>query len=580
MSRARAEPSTSRLPGHRSRSRATVAELIAATLRGAGVRMAFTVPGESFLPVLDALEAAGIRIVATRHEGAAAFAAEAYGQLTGRPAVCLGTRVVGASNLAIGIHTATADSTPMFALVGQVERRLRGREAFQESDLVGGIGSLAKWAGEIDDPLTAAEVLESALHAVLEGRPGPALIALPEDVLALPIPEGTEVPVVRPHPEAPSASDIRAVLHFLAAAERPVILAGAGVLRARCSNDLVRFAELLHVPVIASWRRGDVIPNEHPLYLGMTGFGSPEPVRARLAAADAILVLGSRLSEPTSFGYTFPGPDQPWMHVDLEPRTEAVGDTQAPIRAIRADARAFLRAAVARLKDGVLTAEPLLARDRHNSQDREAWDASTVVDDAAWAGPGIHPGRIVADLRRLLPEDAILTTDAGAFGGWTARGFRFRRPGTFLGPTSGAMGYGVPAALAAALVHRERRVVAVVGDGGMGMTMAEIETAVREGAHIVVVVFDNERYGMIRDHQERQGSPTAPATDLGPVDFAAAARACGARGVRVDTDAAFEPALRTALAASGPTVIQLVMDRRWTSVDRPATDVRHVTRPT
>ncbi|HEY5435791.1 MAG TPA: thiamine pyrophosphate-binding protein, partial [Candidatus Limnocylindrales bacterium] len=171
----------------------TVAELIAATLRGAGVRLAFTVPGESFLPVLDALEGAGIRIVATRHEGAAAFAAEAYGQLTGRPAVCLGTRVVGASNLAIGIHTATADSTPMFALVGQVERRHRGREAFQESDLVGGIGSLAKWAGEIDDPLTAAGTLETAVRAVLEGRPGPALIALPEDVLALPIPKGTRV---------------------------------------------------------------------------------------------------------------------------------------------------------------------------------------------------------------------------------------------------------------------------------------------------------------------------------------------------------------------------------------------------
>jgi acetolactate synthase-1/2/3 large subunit len=560
-------------PGPPAAEPRTVAELIAATLRGAGVRLAFTVPGESFLPVLDALEAAGIRIVATRHEGAAAFAAEAYGQLTGRPAVCLGTRIVGASNLAIGIHTATADSTPMFALVGQVERRHRGREAFQESDLVGGIGSLAKWAGEIDDPLTAADVLESAVRGVLEGRPGPALIALPEDVLALPVPQGTRAPVVRPHPDAPSASDIRAVLHFLAAAERPVILAGVGVLRARCSNDLVRFAELLHVPVIASWRRGDVIPNDHPLYLGMTGFGSPAPVRARLAAADAILVLGSRLSEPTSFEYTVPGPDQRWMHVDLEPRTAAVGDTPAPVRAVQADARAFLRAAVARIKDGVLAAEPLLARDRHNALDREAWEASTVVDADAWSGPGIHPGRIVADLRRLLPEDAILTTDAGAFGGWTARGFRFRRPGTFLGPTSGAMGYALPAALAAALVHRERRVVAIVGDGGMGMTMAEMETAVREGAHIVAIVFDNERYGMIRDHQDRQGSPTSPGTDLGPVDFAAAARACGARGVRVETDAAFEPALRTALAASGPTVIQLVMDRGWASVDRPATDL-------
>ncbi|MCJ7712232.1 MAG: thiamine pyrophosphate-dependent enzyme, partial [Chloroflexi bacterium] len=307
------------------------------------------------------------------------------------------------------------------------------------------------------------------------------------------------------------------------------------------------------------------------LYLGMTGYGSPDTVRARLEAADAILVLGARLSEPTSYEYAIPAAGQPWMHVDLEPRTGALGVTSNPVLAIRADARSFLRAAVARLKDGVLAAEPVAARDRNNAEDRAAWDASTIVDADPWSGPGVHPGQIIADLRRLLPEDAILTTDAGAFAAWAARGFRFRRPGTFLGPTSGAMGYAFPAALAAALVHRERRVVALMGDGGMGMTLAEVETAVREGAHVVAIVFDNERYGEIRTHQDLAGSPTAPGTDLGPVDFAAAARACGARGVHVETNAAFEPALRTALAASGPTVIQLALDRRWVGVDRPPT---------
>ena len=251
----------------------TVAELIAATLRAAGVRIAFTVPGESFLPVLDALQAAGIRIVATRHEGGAAFAAEAYGQLTGRPAACLGTRAVGASNLAIGIHTATADSTPMFALVGQVDRSVRGREAFQEVDLVNTVGRLAKWAGEIDDPATAAATLEEAVRATVEGRPGPALLALPEDVLDLPLPDGVTVPVVRAHPEPPAVEDVRAVLNLLASAERPVILAGAGVLRARCSNDLVRFAELLHVPVdrgLASWRCHPQRPRAVPGYGGLS----------------------------------------------------------------------------------------------------------------------------------------------------------------------------------------------------------------------------------------------------------------------------------------------------------------------
>jgi acetolactate synthase-1/2/3 large subunit len=283
-------------------------------------------------------------------------------------------------------------------------------------------------------------------------------------------------------------------------------------------------------------------------------------------------VLGSRLNEPTSFEYQVPAMGQRWMHIDLEPRTGPLGFASAPEVAIRADARAFLRAANARLKEAVLLAAPLEARDRYNAADRSAWEAATVVDDTDWTGPGVHPGRIVADLRRLLPDDAILTTDAGAFGGWAARGFRFRKPGTFLGPTSGAMGYAFPAALAAALVHRERRVVALVGDGGMGMNLAEVETAVREGAHIVAIVWDNERYGMIRAYQDRQGSATTPGTDLGPLDFAAAARACGARGVRVETDGAFEGVLRTALAASGPTVIQLALDRRWVSVDQPAVD--------
>jgi acetolactate synthase I/II/III large subunit len=557
----------------RQQTPGTVAELIAATLRAAGVRVAFTVPGESFLTLLDALADAGIRIVTTRHESAAAFAAEAHGQLTGRPAACLGTRAVGAANLAIGIHTAYADSTPMFVLVGQVSSDLRGREAFQEADLVGTIGALAAWAAELDDPAAARHTLEEAVHRALDGRPGPVLLALPEDVLAAPLPEGTEVPAARPHPAPPEPEDVRAVLHLLAGAERPVILAGAGVLRARCSNDLVRLAELLQVPVVASWRRGDVIPNDHPLYLGMTGLSSPATVRDRLEAADAILVLGSRLNEATSYEYRIPRPGQRWIHVDVEPRLAAVGDGPAPERAVRADARAFVRAALARLKNAVLLAGPIAARQQHNPEDRAAWEAATVVDRTPWTGPGVHPGRVIADLHRLLPEDGIVTTDAGNFAGWLARGFRFRRPGTFLGPTSGAMGYGLPAAIAAGILHRDRRVVAVVGDGGLGMTLAELETAVREDIHLTVLVFDNEQYGTIRMHQDREGSTTPGTTTLGPVDFAAVARACGARGTRVESQAAFEPALRTALAGSGTTLIHLILDRRWVSVDDvPAVD--------
>jgi acetolactate synthase I/II/III large subunit len=549
----------------------TVGRLIADALRSAGVRYAFTVPGESFLGLLDALGEAGIRVVATRHEGGAAFMAEAHGQLTGRPAACLGTRGVGAANLAIGIHTARQDSTPMFALVGQVARAHRGHEAFQEIDQVATIGGLAKWAAEPSDPADVASVMSEAIRQALGGRPGPVLLSLAEDLLDQPAPTDARVDAGRPGLARPADSDLRAVIELLASAERPVILAGGGILRARTSTELLRFAELLQVPVVAAWRRGDVISNEHPLYLGMAGFGAAASVRERLANADAMLVIGCRLSEPTSYDDTIPAETTRWAHVDMEP-ARADGLRPADLT-VAADARAFLRAANERLLGkAVLDAELVRRRHSNNVTDRAAWEAATIVDaDAdAWTGPGVHPGNVIATLRRVLPDDAILTTDAGNFAGWAGRGFRFRKPGTFLGPTSGAMGYGIPAAIAASLVHRDRPVVAVVGDGGMAMTMAELETAVREQARIIVLVFDNERFGTIRMWQEARGTGEGVATELGPVDFAAIGRALGARGVRVERDADLEPALRQALVEERSTVIQLTLDRAWVSVDQPA----------
>jgi acetolactate synthase-1/2/3 large subunit len=548
----------------------TVGRYIADALRAVGVRYAFTVPGESFLGLLDGLDEAGIRIVAARHEGAAAFMAEAHGQLTGRPAICIGTRAVGAANLAIGIHTARQDSSPMFALVGQVERRFLGREAFQEIDQAATLGGLARHAAEIRDAADTPAVVGEAIRAALGGRPGPALISIPEDILDETLPAGTPLDTARPSSPRAEPDEIRTILQFLASADRPVILAGGGVLRARTSSDLIRLAELLDVPVIAGWRRGDVISNDHPLYLGMAGFGAPTVVRERLERADALLVLGCRLSEITSFGYRVPVAGPRWALVDVEPIAPR-DDVPEPFITVRSDARVFVRAAVTRLHGAVIEASVIDARRATNAADRSAWEAATAVDESAWTGPGVHPGHTVATLRRVLPDDAIVTTDAGNFGLWVARHFRFRRPGTFLGPTSGAMGYGLPAAIAAALVHRDRAVVAIAGDGGFAMTMAELETAVREKVRLVAVVFDNERYGTIRMHQDRRGAGRGIATDLGAIDFAAIARACGARGVRVDKDDDFEPALRQALAVDRPTVLQLALDRAWVSPDQPAT---------
>jgi acetolactate synthase I/II/III large subunit len=546
----------------------TVGRLIADALHAAGVTIAFTVPGESFLGLLDALPEAGIRVVATRHEGGAAFMAEAHGQLTGRPAVALATRAVGAANLAIGVHTARADSTPMFAIVGGVHRSLRGREAFQEADIVGSIGRLAKWAVEIDTPARAEALIGEAVRHAIASRPGPVVVSIPEDVLDELVPGASaEAQPFRPTRVEPEPEDVRTVLQLLACARRPVILAGAGVLRSRGTADLIRLAEILEVPVIASWRRGDVFPNDHRLYLGMTGLGSAPTVQDRLATADALVVLGCRLSEVGSFGYAVPALGVPWAHVDLEPRTSHAG-LAAPDHAVNADARTFLRVARRRVSSGVLDATSFDARRTANEADRSAFEAASVVDELSWAGPGVHPGRLIATLNELLPPQTIVTTDAGNFAGWATRGYRFRRPGTFLGPTSGAMGYGLPAAIAASIEHPGRPVVALVGDGGFAMTMSELETAVREGARPIAIVFDNARYGTIRVEQERRGTGVGEATELGSVDFAAVARGLGARGVRVDDDAGFEPALREALAAEAPTVIQVTLDRRWKSVGR------------
>ncbi len=548
----------------------TIARFLADALVAAGVDIAFTVPGESFLPLLDALEARGIRVVATRHEGGASFMAEAWGQLTGHPAAVLGTRGVGAANMSIGIVTARADSAPMVVVVGQVLRHHLGREAFQEIDIAGSVGRLAKWAVEIRDPEVAPGAIEEALHRVVDGRPGPVVISVPEDVFVETTADarfsGSTRPPERRAPE-PSLPRASAILRMLAGAERPVILAGAGVLRSRGTRDLVRLAETLEVPVIASWRRGDVFPNDHRLYLGMAGFGEPSVVRERLAAADAILVLGSRLSEVTTFGYAIPADGTQWAHVDREPRAADGAAPGGPALALTADADAFLRAALRAVGGAVHEKGRYDARRAANAADRAAFLAATSLADSASSDAGVHPGKAVAALQAALPPTAVVTTDAGNFAGWIARGYRFRRPGTFLGPTSGAMGYALPAAIAASLWAPDRAVVAVAGDGGFAMTMSELETAVRLRLPVIAVVFDDRRYGMIRDHQVHGGHGTV-ATDLGDIDFAAVARGLGARGVTVERDADLAGAMTDAVRSGEPTVIHLLLDRAWVAVDR------------
>jgi acetolactate synthase-1/2/3 large subunit len=545
----------------------TVGMALAEALAKSGVKIAFTVPSESLIGLMEGLAAHRIRIVTTRHEGAASFMAGAVAQLTGRPTLCLAGRAPGAANMAIGLQAARSDSAPVVAIVGQVRRENRGREAFQEMELARTFEPIVKWSAEAREPGEVAAMGERAVAIAIKGRPGPVLLSVPEDLLDVQLPAG-QPPRGAPHADHqpdPELAVVGKILHLLLDARRPLIVAGAGVLRARSTDALVRFAETVQVPVVASWRRGDVFPNDNPLYLGMTGLGAAATVKARLAEADAVLVLGCRLNEMTSYGYTLPGPETPWAHVDAEPRS-ATG-VNPPAVALATDVAAFLRVAQRVMLGAALDAAGFDARRQSNSADREAFEAASVVGADAWDGPGVHPGRVVATLARVLPPEAIVTTDAGDFGTWAARGYRFHRPGTFLGSTSGAMGYGLPAAIGAALARPGRLAVALAGDGGFAMTMAEMETAVRERAHVVAIVFDNVRYGTIWRQQALRGGPGGLATGLGRVDFAGVADACGALGIAVTSDDGFEPALRRALDSGRPAVLHLAMDPRWTTPD-------------
>ncbi|MEP7159086.1 MAG: thiamine pyrophosphate-dependent enzyme, partial [Chloroflexota bacterium] len=439
-----------------------------------------------------------------------------------------------------------------------------GREAVQEVDQVESFGRLAKWAGQIDDAATAADLVGEGLSTMLSGRLGPVLFSLPEDVLDEPVPARSRVKLDLVRPAAPSLETVGEIIALLKGAQRPAILAGGGVVAANAQDDLVALSELAEVPVFAAWRRPTAFPNDHPHYLGVTGYGAASTVRPRLEKADALLVLGSRMNEVSSFDYRIPAARTKWAHVDLEPRSEARAGMKPATIALPADAGAFLRAAIDELRGYKAPRERAAAM----ATDRAAYlAASEFGEDRGRRGQGVDPAHVITTLQRVLSDDALLMSDAGNFGLWLSRGFRFGRKNGFLALTSGAMGYGLPAAIAASLCEPTRQVVALCGDGGFAMTMNELETAVRAGAKPVVLVFDNKRYGTIAMHQSNEGRANV-ATDLGAIDFAAVARAMGAQGGRVGRDVEFEPALRDALSAGRPAVIHLEIDPRWVTPDR------------
>jgi acetolactate synthase I/II/III large subunit len=513
----------------------------------AGVRRLYTVPGESFLEILDAAEEhTGLDLISTRHESGASFMAEAEGKLTGRPAVAMATRGVGASNLAIGVHTARQDSTPMLVLLGHVETDYLGREAFQEVDLSALYAPITKWSATVHRADRLAEFVARGLRIATSGRPGPVMLALPADVLGEAVEDYPGACLTASPRSAPAPEDVRVIAERLAGAHRPVVIAGGGAQRAR--ESLVSFAEAWGIGVYAAFRRQDVFPNVHQNYLGHLTLGTtPETLKA-LEEADLVLVVGCRLSEVTTQTYALPREDQTVIQIDIDPNE--VGATVPVELGIVSDSRAALSALV-----GQAPSSPP-ARDWREGH-RTYLDSSTIPPDRA--GEGIDPARVVGAMREVLPEDALLANDAGNFSVFIHRYWRYSHPATQLASTNGAMGYGVPAAVAAKLAAPDRTVVACCGDGGFLMTGQEVETAVRYGAAITVVVFRNRLHGTIAMHQKREIGRTA-GVEIGEVDLAGYARSLGAEGHTVRDPDELAPALGAALASDTVTLLDIVTD--------------------
>jgi acetolactate synthase I/II/III large subunit len=518
-----------------------------------GAELAFGVPGESYLAVLDALYDGPVRFIPARHEANAANMAEAYGKLTGRPGVCLVTRGPGAMHAAIGVHTARQDSTPLLLLVGQVPRGTSGREAFQELDLRAVFGSVAKWAGQVEDVARLPEILARAFWVARSGRPGPVVVGLPEDVLSAEaeVLDAAGAPVAA---AAPPSADLERLRAVIAEARRPLVVVGEGGWSARAAEDLVAFATAAAIPVAASFRCQDYVDNEAEVYAGHAGIGTMPALRERIEQADVLVAVGGRLGDIPSGGYgllEIPRPRQRLVHVHPDP--DELGAVYQPELAIVSGLPEFAAAARSLdLGEGASARRPLVA---------EAHTAYEENRDRHRELPGdLELSEVMALLRDRLGPDAILTSGAGNFTVWAHRFYSFRRFGTQLAPRSGAMGYGVPAAVAAKAIHPERTVVCLAGDGDFLMSGQELATAVQEGLNVVVLVVNNGMWGTIRMHQERHYPGRVVATDLRNPDFAALARAFGAHGAVVERTEDAGAALDEALAAGRPAVLELRVD--------------------
>jgi acetolactate synthase I/II/III large subunit len=530
----------------------TGGQLIVEALKANGVKRISCVPGESFLAVLDALHDSDIDVLVCRQEGGAAMMADAWGRLTGEPGICMVTRGPGATNASAGLHIAMQDSIPMILFIGQVQRDAREREAFQEVEFRRAFTEFAKWVGEIDDAARIPEFVTRAFAVATSGRPGPVVLALPEDMLR----DEVEAPHPRhytPVTSHPGRSQIEELHGRLTSAERPMVILGGTRWNEASVAGIREFAERFQLPVGCSFRRQMLFDHLHPSYAGDVGIGINPALAKEIKEADLLILLGGRFSEMPSSGYTLmdiPYPHQALVHVHPDP--SELGRVYRPDLAICADATDFV-AALAELEAPV---GPVWA-DRTKRMHDAYMSWSTTPETSPGA---VHMGRIMDWIEANTPADAIFTNGAGNYATWLHRFHRFRRFNTQAAPASGSMGYGLPAAVAAKQLFPSREVICFAGDGCFMMHGQEFATAVQYGLPLIALVINNGMYGTIRMHQEREYPGRVSATELANPDFAALARAYGGHGETVKTTEEFAPAFERARASGKPAIIEIALD--------------------
>ncbi|MYN03466.1 thiamine pyrophosphate-binding protein [Pseudoduganella sp. DS3] len=534
-------------------------QILVDALKVHGTDTAFGVPGESYLDVLDALHESGIRFIINRQEGGAAFMADAYGKMTGKPGICFVTRGPGATNASIGVHTAFQDSTPMILFIGQVGSDFMDREAFQEVDYRRMFGQMAKWVAQIDRADRIPEYIARAYQVATSGRPGPVVLALPEDMLTTKA-SVADTRAYVPTQGSPSAPQIAQLRQMLSAAKRPLVLLGGGGWNAQATADIQRWAEANHLPVGCAFRFQDLLDNAHPNYVGDVGIGINPKLAARVKDADVLVAIGPRLGEMTTSGYSIiasPVPQQRLVHIHASPEElGSVYQGELMIASGMPQAAAML-AAMEPVDASAWRDSVAQARAEYTAWQKEP----TVFADN---GAPLNLWQVVQQLKAQCPADTIITNGAGNYATWAHRYWPYGGMRTQLAPTSGAMGYSVPSGVAAKIIDPARTVVTFAGDGEYLMNGQELATAVQYKAGVVIIVFNNQMFGTIRMHQEREYPGRVSGTTLHNPDFAAVARAFGGHGETVSATEEFGPALQRALAftreQSLPAIIELRYD--------------------